>query len=123
MKLSTMFTLNAIFALLFGLSFVLVPAMVLSWYSVVMDASGLYIARLLGAALFSFAILSWLVRNSTDSSVIRAVVLSFFIGNTLGFLLSLIEQLQRAENPLGWSTVAIYLLLGLGFGYFYFKKS
>lgn len=123
MKLSTMFILNAFFALLFGLGFVLVPAMVLSWYGVVLDANGLYIARLLGAALLSFGILSWLVRNSTDSSVIRAVVLSFFIGNMLGFLLSLIDQLQRPENPLDWSTVAIYLLLGLGFGYFYFKKS
>lgn len=122
MKLNTLFIINGIVALLFGLGFVLAPAMVLSPYGVVLDEAGLYIARLLGAAYLSFAILSWLVRNSTGSSEIRSVTLSFCVGNMLGFLISLTDQLLRPVNPLGWSTVVVFLFLGAGFGYFYFKK-
>jgi len=31
-------------------------------------------------------------------------------------------QLKGVVNSLGWSTVAIYLLLALGFAYFHFAK-
>jgi hypothetical protein len=45
-----------------------------------------------------------------------------FIGDAIGFVVALIAQLGGVENELGWSTVAIYLLLAVGFGYFRFAK-
>ncbi len=122
MKLSTLFVINAVVAALFGLGFVLIPAMVLSWYAVELNTPGLYVARLFGSALLTFGIISWLVRNGSGMAELRAIVMAFFIGDAIGFVLSLIYQLQGIANALGWSTVAIYLLLALGFGYFYFFK-
>ena len=122
MKLGTLFVITAVIALLFSLGFVLIPTTLLSLYAVDLNAQGIFISRLLGAAFVIFAIISWQLRNSTGSSEARSVVLAFTVGDLLGFVISLIYQLQGLANALGWSTVAIYLLLGLGFGYFYIKK-
>jgi len=37
-------------------------------------------------------------------------------------VMAFIGQLAGIANALGWSTVAIYLLLALGFAYFQFMK-
>ncbi len=60
--------------------------------------------------------------NTNDSTARRAIVLALFIGNAAGFVVALIGQINDVVGALGWSTVAIYLLLALGFGYFQFAK-
>lgn len=122
MKLSTLFSANAIIAILFGLAFAVIPATALSWYGVTLIDAGLFISRLLGICYIGFAIISWQVRGSAASKDLKAILLAFFVGDILGFLVSLYYQLQGIANSLGWLTVAIYLVLGVGFGYFYFKK-
>lgn len=122
MKLSNLFLITAIVAFLFGLLFVFIPATALSWYGIQLSAAGVFIARLLGAAFLGFGIISWMVRNSGGSDAVRAIVLAFFVSDLIGFILSLLYQLQGLANALGWTTVAIYLLLGLGFGYFYWMR-
>lgn len=121
MKLSTLFVITTVIALLFGLVFILIPASVLALYGVETNVTGLYMSRLLGAAFIIIGIISWMVKDSLSSTELRAILLAFFVGDMLGFVISLYYQIQGNSNALGWSTVAIYLLLGLGFGYFYWK--
>lgn len=123
MKLSTLFTINAIVTLLFGLSFLLAPVAALAPYGVTTDETGILLARLLGGAFLNFAVLTWFARNAGESDARRAIVLSFAIGSAIGFVVSLLDQLAGRVNALGWSTVAIYLLFTLGYGYFQFGKS
>jgi hypothetical protein len=54
----------------------------------------------------------------------RAVLTANFLTAGLGFLFSLMAQLSGVSeaNALGWSTVALYLLLALGFGYLRFMR-
>jgi hypothetical protein len=123
MKLSVLFMINAVVAILFGLGFVLAPATVLSFYAVELPSAGLYIARLLGCAFIGFGIITWILRNEAEGSgAVRGVLLGLWVSELLGFVFSLYYQLQPVANNLGWLTVALYLLLGLGFLYFYFKK-
>jgi hypothetical protein len=122
MTLRTLFTINAIVAVLFGLAFLLAPVPLLASYGVELSDAGLYVARLLGSAFIAFALISWFFRDSPGSSELRAVILALFVSDLIGFVLSLIYQLQGVANALGWSTVVIYLLLGVGFGYFYMSK-
>ena len=120
MRLSLLFTINAVIAILFGLGFVLIPATLLSLYAVEVDINGIYLARLLGAAFLGYGVITWLVRDSAYSAV-RAIVLALAVSELIGFVISLYYQFQGAANALGWTTVAIYLLLGLGFAYFYLR--
>jgi hypothetical protein len=117
MKASYVFIVAAVLALVFGLAFVLVPAQTLALYDVTLNDAGLFIARLLGAAFLMFAVLAWLVRNAAPSAERQAITLAFFVSNTVAFVASLLAQLAGVANALGWTTVAIYLILALGFGY------
>ena len=123
MKLSTLMIINAVVAAAFGVAFVLVPSQVVSLYGIE-DASEIliYVGRLLGAAFVGFAVLTLSARNASDSDARRAIVLALLISDGIGFIVALMGQLAEVVNSLGWSTVAIYLVLALGWGYFQFVK-
>jgi hypothetical protein len=50
------------------------------------------------------------------------VVLANLAGDVVGFVVILLGQLAGVANALGWSNVAIYLLLALGFAYVQFME-
>ena len=122
MKLSTLFTINAIVAFLFGLTFVLVPGTAISFYGITLSLGGTIVAQLYGASLLGYAVLTWSARNAGESEARNAIVLAMFLSETIGFIVALLGQLSGAVNSLGWSTVLIYLVLALGFGYIQFMK-
>ena len=122
MKLSTLFIINTVVAGVFGLAFVLMPDTAMSFYGATLSPAGVLVARLFGAALLGYAVLSWFTRNAEDSEARKASLLGMFVGDAVGFIVALLGQLAGVVNAFGWSTVAIYLLLALGFGYFYFMK-
>ncbi|MEE9599568.1 MAG: hypothetical protein V3V66_03825 [Anaerolineales bacterium] len=122
MKIKSLMVINAIVALVFGAGFILAPGQGISLYGVEETAALKYTVQLIGAAFLGFAVLTWSARNSPESEARGAIVLALFIADGVGFVLSLIGQLGNVLNALGWSTVAIYLLLALGFGYFQFAK-
>jgi hypothetical protein len=123
MKLANLFAVNAVIAGLFGLAFVFAPARLLAQYGLAVDAGFALVAQLFGAALIGYAILTWQARPAADSDARRAIVLALFISDAVAFVLSLMAQLKGLVTSLGWSTVAIYLLLAIGFAYFQFAKT
>jgi len=124
MTLSNFFTVAAIVDLAFGLGFVLVTLPFVLLYNVTLNAGGVFVGQLFGAALIGFGVLNWFARTVSDHKAVRAIVLGNLVSAALGFVIALIGQLTvvGGVNQLGWSTVAIYLLLALGFGYFQFVK-
>jgi FtsH-binding integral membrane protein len=118
--LSTLMVVNALIAAVFGVAFVVLPGQVTALYGPEVTPQLEYVAQLFGAALLAFAVLTWTARTAPDSEARRAILLALFIGDGVGFVVSLIGQLSGVMNALGWSTVVIYLLLALGFGYFCF---
>ena len=122
MKLKILFIINAIVAIVFGVAFVLIPAKVYSMYAIESGAGLDYMGQLFGAALIGYGLIAWLVRKAADSDSRRAIILAFFIASGIGFIIALIGQLNDVIGSLGWLTVAIYLLLAIGFGYFQFSK-
>jgi hypothetical protein len=123
MKLKILFIINAIVAFVFGVAFAIIPTQVYSLYSIEAGAGLNYMGQLFGAALIGFGLIAWLARNAADSDSRRAIILAFFIASGIGFVIALIGQLNDVIGSLGWLTVAIYLLLTVGFGYFQFSKS
>ena len=123
MKLSTLMIANSGVAVLFGLGFVLVPGQVLALYTTETSASLDYVAQLFGGALFGFGVVTWAARNAPDSEARRAILLGLFLGDVVGCVVALIAQLGGVVSALGWSTVVIFLLLAIGFGYFRFVRS
>jgi Ca2+/Na+ antiporter len=115
--------LHAILALAFGIAFVLLPAPTLALYGVATDATGIFMSRVFGAAVIQIGLVAWLARRDTDTPARRAVQLGYVGGLAVGFVVALVGQLSGLFNALGWSSVAIYLVFGVGYGYFHARPS
>jgi len=121
MKFSSLMSIKAVICLLFGLGEILIPTTLMSLYGATLDTGGAFMAQLFGAAFILLGILLWLMKNTSDASTVKAFSMSLFLGDAVGFIVSLIAVLNGVMNALGWTTVALYLLIGLGFGYFLLK--
>jgi hypothetical protein len=122
MSLKALFIITAIIAIVFGVLFVIIPTQTYFWYGISSDTALNYMGQLFGAALIAVGLISWQSRNAADSDARKAIILSFFIADGIGFIIALIGQLNNVINRLGWLTVIIYFLLSLGFAYFQFSK-
>jgi hypothetical protein len=120
MKLATLLSIVGVVAVLFGIGFVAAPAELLAQYGVTADRYTAFMSRLFGATLVQVGVLSWLARAIVDSLGRRAIVLSGLIAMAIGFVVSLHGMLNGIANALGWSTVLIYALFAIGFGYLQF---
>jgi hypothetical protein len=123
MKLNTFMTITAIVAIIFGLGFILVPEPSLKPYGTTTDLTGLFLGRYFGASLIGIAFITWLTRNAPASATRKGLLAGLFVTMVLGFVVALYDKFAGAGNALIWLNVAIYFLLGVGFGYFAFMKA
>jgi uncharacterized membrane protein YfcA len=122
MRTKILFTLAAVVQAIFGLGFLLIPETLTGFYGNTLSQGGVVFARLFGTALLALAAIFWFARDLEDSEALRAIVIGGFINSFVGLLVALYSQLTGMVNELGWSTVIIYFLFALDFGFFLFKK-
>ena len=122
MKLRNLLIINAIVALVYGISFVLIPTTLLSLYGMTQGTSEALAGQYFGVALIAIGLLAWFARNVTDSEAQRAIILALLISDVIGVIVSVLGTVSGVMSAVGWSAVVIYLLLALGFGYFQFVK-
>jgi hypothetical protein len=122
MPLRTLLLIAGILALVFGLGFLLVPRPMLALYAVAPDPAVVLMSRFFGAALVQLGLILYLIRDVADPRTQRGVVLGSFLGSLAGFVVALTGQFWGLVNAFGWSTVAIYGLLLLGYGSFVFGR-
>jgi hypothetical protein len=122
MTYKNMLTFASVVAFIFALGFILMPAQLVSFYNVTLNEGGVFISQLLGAAFLGFGILNWSARSFGEGEARQAVLTANLAADAVGFIFALIGQLSGATgvNALGWSTVAVYLILTAGFAYLRF---
>jgi hypothetical protein len=121
--LRTLLTINVPISAFFGTSCIIVPNGLISLYGVELNEPGVFMTQLAGAAFLGFGVLAFLAR-STDSKEFRlAVALALFVRDSIGTVVSVYGQITGLFNALGWTTVAVYLFLAFGYGYFRFLKT
>ncbi len=123
MKLNTFMAIAAVLAFVFGLGFLLFPAQLISSYGVTLEAGGQWVGRYLGSAFIGIGVLTWLARNAEKGGALRAILLGDFALSAIGLVVAILDIIYGPGNALVWSTVAIYLFLTVGFGYFQFVKT
>jgi len=122
MRLSTLLLIGGLLALVFGLGFLLVPRPMLTFYGVPPDPSVVLMARFFGTALVQLGLVLYLIRDVGDPRTQRGVVIGSFIGSVAGLVVALTGQFWGLVNQFGWTTVAIYGLLTLGYGSIMFGR-
>jgi hypothetical protein len=122
MKFSTLLPVNAVVALVYGIGLVLLPSTLLSMYGVTPGPAVNLASQLFGVELLHVGLICWFARNVSDGPAQRALILASLIGQVIGLIVALMGTLSGVFNAVGWSAVAIYLLLGLGYAYLQFMK-
>jgi hypothetical protein len=122
MKLHALLIINAVVILMYAVGALFMPATMLMMYGITSGVGEQLMIRYFGASMLALGLLSWLVRNSHDASLRRAIIPAFLIFDIAGGVVSLLGTLSNVMGPLGWQVVTLYLLLCFGFGYFQFAK-
>lgn len=123
MKLKLFLTIAGIFAVLFGLSFLLIPVQLNTLYGEPVNEAGLFGERYLGSTYIGIGAILWLARKgSSQDGIMKAILLGYFILTVIGFIVALFHQFSGVGNSLVWSAVVVYLLLAVGAAYFRFGK-
>ncbi len=122
MRLSALFSFNAIVAAIFGLTAVLVPGVLYSTYGLTSDAGAQLVAQFFGAALLGNVVITWSLRNIEPGSTRQTLTLALFVQEAIGLAISLIAQFGGVLNALGWLNVVLTAIFALGYGYFHFMR-
>jgi hypothetical protein len=122
MKFSNLLLVNAVVALVYGIGLVLLPSTLLSMYGVTPGPAVNLASQLFGVELLHVGLICWFARNVSDGPAQRALIVASLIGQVFGLIVALMGTLSGVFNAVGWSAVAIYLLLGLGYAYLQFMK-
>jgi hypothetical protein len=123
MKRKTILVINAIVLVLFGFPSLFTPEALAAGYGVTLDPVAKHNIQNLGALYLGLAVLSWMARKITDAYALRAISLAFFISYGITMIIGIIDlSALESFNAPGWLSIALYLLLLLGFGYYLFVK-
>jgi hypothetical protein len=122
MRLRTLLLIGGLLALVFGICFLVAPHAMLRAYGMAPDPAIALMSRFFAAALLQIGLVLYLIRDVGDPRTQRGVVLGSFIGSLAGLVVALTGQFWGLVNSLGWSTVAIYGFLMVGYGSFIFGK-
>lgn len=116
MKTKTLFIVDALVLLLFGLGFLFMPAALISMYGAILQPPGVAMGRFFGASMLAIA---WMMYQSKDEEQ-SAAVDGLMQGNILVWILAaaiaLLGQIQGTFNFLGWSTIALGVFFAAWFG-------
>ncbi len=115
MRSSTAFLIGAVLALVFGIGFLLTPAFVLSVYGVSGDVPTVLVGRFFGVALIQLGVTLWLLKETRDAATQRGLALGGVVGAVAGIVVSTMGTMAGTLNSMGWSVVAIYVILLLAY--------
>ncbi len=122
MKLRNLLILNGIVLVLFALGMLLLPVTFLDMFGFGTNDPAKLLGQIVGVELLANGLLSLFAMDNQDQGTRRALTLSFFIADGIGFFVALGGVISGTLNAWGWVLVLAYLLLTLGFGYFQFLR-
>jgi hypothetical protein len=107
MTAKTFLTISSIFAILYGLSFLLVPGPSIALYGTDPEPHLTLICRFLGSALLAFGVVQWFGKEFRDWDAIRTVLIAVAVLNALNLLVNLWATSQGLFNSMAWSTTIV----------------
>lgn len=123
MPFKALLTIAGLLGLAFGVAFFLAPAATLGLYGASTGDVGYLMTRLAGAALFHLGLVYLMIRDVQDPVTIRRLSIASALGSLAGLRVALYGVRNDLVNAVGWSSVAIYALLVLGFAWFAYRPA
>jgi hypothetical protein len=116
-KFKRFLAIAAVVTLFNGLLYTLVPDLALPTYHVTPTPPVVLGFRLFGAALLTFGLILWFLRESREWIAIRGLLIGASVGNIAGLIISAQATISGVLNGSGWLFVATYGILLLCYVY------
>jgi hypothetical protein len=114
MTAKTFLTISSIFAILYGLGFLLLPGPSIVMYGTEPEPHLILVVRFFGSALLAFGVLQWFGREFRDWEAVRGVLIAVAILNGVGLLLTLLGMAEALFNSMAWSSIILYIIFLAG---------
>ncbi|HEY1871495.1 MAG TPA: hypothetical protein VGG71_10580 [Chitinophagaceae bacterium] len=123
MKISVFAIILSILGAFYSICLLVIPVKFLANYGVTLDSSGIVVARLLGAQIGGLAIIFGSCRNIPQSNKAWQNLLwgSLFF-SAVSAVISANSVLNGTSNSMGWTTVAVQVLIALASCYFLLQR-
>lgn len=122
MKLNVLFIINGILGLFFGVLMLLIPGAFSEFYGGELTNAGKYNGQLIAAAYLGYATLLFIATKAKEAKARQAIVIGSLVHFIIGLVISLRWQILGEVNAWGWTTVGLFGLLILAYGYFLVTK-
>ncbi|HEY4326864.1 MAG TPA: hypothetical protein VGN20_22955 [Mucilaginibacter sp.] len=124
MKLSAFAIIITILAFGFGLAFVFIPAKFVAFYGASLDGGGVVVGRYFGGSNIFLGMIFWSYSKVPLTAKSWPKLLRYnLIYDILMLIISLMAVLNAEVNTMGWTTVALFVLLAIGSGYFLMQSN
>jgi hypothetical protein len=107
-------TIGSIFAILYGIGFLLLPGPSIALYGTEPEPHLILLVRYFGSALLGFGVLQWLGKDFRDWEAVRAVMVAIIILNGVGLLVTLSGMVDGLLNSTAWVSIVVYALFLAG---------
>jgi ABC-type transport system involved in multi-copper enzyme maturation permease subunit len=122
MSRSSFLIFVAVVSVIYGIGLVLASGPAMNLHGVAGGPDAELMARFAGASLLGIATMAWLARGAAESDGMTALLRGNFVIAAIGFVVALHATATGLMNTVGWLPVAIYALVGIGFGYYGFMR-
>jgi hypothetical protein len=121
MKLKTFLITVAIVSCGCGISALLAPAQVMSFFGVESNPAILLLARFSGLSSVAIGIVPWFARNMGLSLAQQTIIPAMLICNVIGIIITVLGSLSGAIE-MGWLSLILYAIFTIGFAFFLLTK-
>jgi hypothetical protein len=108
MTTKTFLTISSIFAILYGLGFLLLPGPSIAIYGTEPEPHLILLMRYFGSTLLAFGVLEWFGKDFREWVAVRAVMIAVIILNAVGLLVTLGGMVEGLFNSTAWSSIILY---------------
>jgi hypothetical protein len=124
MNYRIMFALNSVIAFIFGLGFLFFPTKALGLFGTETFVSTLLISRLFGTAMLGLGLVLWFAKDVTQATAQKGMGIALLVSTVTGLIVTFLGTFasHAVIRTNGWAIMAVYLVLGLGYGYLLFLK-
>jgi hypothetical protein len=118
MTIKTFLTISAALGIIYGLTFVLMPANSLAIYGAPPQPNAILNFQFFGSALLSIGLVLWFAKDFRDWEAVRKILIAVLVGYVVGLVINLRGTFLGLSNAMSWSSTIVYALLIAGAVYF-----
>ena len=122
MNYRIMFLINALIAVLFGLSFLAVPNRVLDQFGFDEYAATKLVSQFFGTAMLALGLLLWFAKDVAEENLQKGMAIALLVGAAAGLSISVVGTISGVLRSNGWIAMVVYVLFGLAYAYLVFMK-